>query len=113
MSTRTMSFPIVVGTTRGVAERWHKQYPADDRSHATTRHRGIGRALDALYARNPEPDREAVESIIGNRSWTRVQCQSCGEHQDRCVSLDDCSALRYCASCLRLALRALNEREAP
>jgi hypothetical protein len=72
---------------RKVAERWHQQYdhyPEDDRPLFSVRNgmrtqlnkREIASHLDMLNKETATAD--DVNTIIGNKSWTRLTCDECG-----------------------------------
>jgi len=79
--------------------RWMEQYPNDKD--------GIGERLKAL-GNNPDPD--AVDVVIGNRSWTNVSfCSECDGKFDRVAMvgepLDYESRTAFiCENCLEKAL---------
>ena len=61
-----------------------------------------------LLGESPEP--EAVDAVIGNKSWTRCKCHNCGKAVDATViigqALDyESSTADICQACLTEALK--------
>ncbi len=91
---------------RGVARAWHQQYgatPAPDKAE-------IGRRLDALEANATAKE---VEDIIGNDTWTTLDCDECKRKVAAVVEIGDPSRDSYerrdvCKKCLRTALRLMS-----
>lgn len=88
-----------------VAERWKRQYPQS--------HQDIFQKLSALSA---VADEDEITKIIGNSSWTRLQCDECGRDVDAYVTIGqeqdyDSSTARICRDCIAKAL-ALFDAEA-
>lgn len=66
-----------------VPERWARQYsrPNEDASK---------RAITAALANLTAPiDRDEVDRIIGNKSWTECRCDLCGENREALIRVGD------------------------
>lgn len=67
----------------GVTERWLRQYPKKD-------YEGCEKWI--IYERlvslgdNPNPD--DVNKVIGNNSWTSIECDICGRSVDKAIEAD-------------------------
>lgn len=91
---------------RIVAQRWRHQYPHEKLD--------IAAALEALDVETATPD--DVAAIIGNRSWTDLRCDECGQHErDAVVQLGETpdyesNTASVCAPCLLAALELLPDR---
>lgn len=107
-----MTGQIVVQSTRdlirGVADRWRSQYGDTPRREDHLRILG---ELDSLDGETATAD--DVERIIGNRTWTRVRCDVCGDDSmSTWVRLGEepdygSITLTACAACLARALEAI------
>lgn len=84
----------------GVADAWRKQYPVAQYPDDDPKGK-IRRALDAIDPAAMTPDQ--VAQIIGNKSWSHISCDECGQYGERGVSLGEYDAKTYCTSCLRAA----------
>jgi len=98
-------------TIRGVAERWKQQYfkngdwRYDDKQHIFDELK----KLDLNTA-----SKITVDGIIGNRSWTNVECSECGYFHD---AVRECGATynyesataMLCRDCLKNALDELED----
>ncbi len=68
-----------------------------------------------LKLKNEQPQTEdAIEAIIGNRSWTRLICNECKQDVEVCVQLGEepnyeSSTARICIACLTKALALIAE----
>ncbi len=93
-----------------IAMRWFAQYGPDfqrisrDTTRATT--------YDKLAALDPATaSREDYDKIIGNTSWSKIECDACNRDVDEAAeitsSYDDVRHL-LCADCLRVALAILS-----
>lgn len=58
---------------QNVAKHWHQQYGPESKEEFLS----IGRQLDQLDLN--AVDAATVNTVIGNRSWTTVYCDECGE----------------------------------
>lgn len=79
-------------------DRWARQYASP---HWGPEKKEITRALQALKGTDFSAD--AVDSIIGNRSWTSLECDLCDRDGDEVVRLGDENAERFvdvCPDCL-------------
>ena len=82
---------------RAVAKRWRKQYepfkydaPLFSERNGLSRDltkRQIAEKLDALDPETATAD--DVANIIGNRSWTRLECHECGREVDAVVEVGE------------------------
>lgn len=89
------------------ADRWIQQYYGD--------RDGIAAKIKAL---GKSPDRDAVDRIIGNDSWTSVDpCSECDKPSDVIVRLGqepdyESSTAWVCPACLRAAIKLAEKTEA-
>ena len=82
-----------------VARRWAKQYPENDERRYDFSPRAIQKKLDALNLETVEP--EVIDEIIGNNSWTTLQCTFCCEDVEKALELDTNEYVeRLCERCL-------------
>jgi hypothetical protein len=92
---------------RGIPERFRSQYPDDNRVCWNGKTAGeIYRALAILTPEEATP--AAIAAIIGNKSWSYLRCDECGDEVERAVEIDECSdsSKTICGSCAR-AIAAL------
>jgi hypothetical protein len=98
---------------KSVTERWAKQYPGVLQINTPKDH------FYEIYIRLlslPETATEKdIETIIGNPSWTRMQCDECKQSVDLYVTVGEeldyeGSMAHICLECLKKAV-ALAERE--
>ena len=82
-----------------VADRWDLQYP---RPYSLDKDM-IG---NALRSKNPKTENE-VKDIIGNSSWTNVECDECGLQHDVVIRLGEEATVYACESCLKKALKMI------
>jgi hypothetical protein len=85
-----------------VSHRWESQY----RNSTIADKVDIGVKLKEL-GDSPDPDK--VDEIIGNRSWTRIHCDSCNKEKDAVIQLGEeqdyeSATANVCVDCLREAL---------
>jgi hypothetical protein len=100
-----MSGPRVLTKAEIVASvpsRWARQYAGthDDKHSAITA---------ALWALNPGFTATEADAIIGNASWTRLECGICEQDAPAVVVFDrydECS-VRVCANCFGHAAKLL------
>lgn len=86
---------------RGVAKRWASQYK-DYNGGDPEGKKAITRKLSKLNPETATPD--DVERIIGNRSWTNIQCAQCEAHVPvaaQFTGYDD--SFELCLGCVRAA----------
>ena len=95
---------------QSVADRWHAQYQPFTHDSAPwtigKTKSGIWRELVALN--KDEATTQEVDTIIGNKSWTRMMCDQCEQDADSVIqvgaALDYESATAHlCRSCLQSA----------
>lgn len=79
-----MKIITVKGLIRGIAANWARQYgPNERRDHwYDNRKQAIAELLAKLP---PDATRDDVDRIIGNGSWTYVQCHECGDVEVQAV----------------------------
>lgn len=90
------------------AERWQQQYaqriklgiPLADGTSA-------GDVLKRLLALGTNPTPAAVNEVIGNDSWTDLECNECDRKQQSVVMFGD---IAVCESCIADALNIVQER---
>lgn len=87
------------------AVRWGNQYPIErwpDKQHI----------LIDLLALGPSPNPDDVDQVIGNTSWTRVECHECGADADVIELSQEPDYESYtaciCKECLSKALSLIN-----
>lgn len=97
------------GSAKDVAEKWRKQYKKLA-GWTTTISGPSDKVYDALIALGESRDRQAINAVIGNESWTSVWCSSCGT--DVCEAVEfgdeygDCGAV-VCKECIKEAAALL------
>lgn len=105
---------IRVASGRNVAERWRSQYQHPKDGWSLTSAGGAKEKYERICALGVAPDPEAVAEIIGNKSWTHIDCSGCGESVARAVSYgSDYSEHEtiLCEPCLADGLRAIQAKE--
>ena len=95
------------GLIRKVAVRWREQY-GNYEGHGPDKAE-VGRRLASL---DPETaTRAEVDGIIGNDTWTSVDCEECGAMDVRAGvefgGIDERTVI-VCAACLRTAVKAMD-----
>jgi hypothetical protein len=95
----------------GVVERWAHQYPVS--ANYGNDKQKILRELKEL-GDVPSPD--AVNTVIGNESWTKTECNQCGAVNALVVRVGqepnhDSYTASLCKACLEKALALVNEQE--
>jgi hypothetical protein len=102
-------------TLESVAERWKKQYydpQVDNWGHVTNPAGGVHKASEVYHAiiRNHmwgSTDLDNVENMIGNKSWTRNHCDSCGQEKREPMACFDVNGGEYeytiCWNCINKA----------
>jgi hypothetical protein len=89
-----------------VAERWLKAYLKDDQ----WMHIKSGNSQDKyikLKELGDNPDPDEVDKIIGNESWTRVQCDNCNGKFETAVWIGE--KLYYESRTALVCLQCLND----
>lgn len=101
---------VSVATGRGVAERWRQSYQRDG---AWTR--VVGGSSEVIYNRlcdlGENPDVDAVATAIGNKSWSYLTCNACGEEVKRAADLSRAYSdgpNLICRPCLEDAIKAMD-----
>ena len=113
----TKRISIVVASGRGVANSWRKQYY--DRNGREWLGLTYGSSRDIhkkLCALGPNPNVKRVDKIIGNKSWTHLDCSGCGTLVLKAVSFkpeysDDETLLSE--SCVKAAAAVLKKARKP
>ena len=85
------------------AQRWGEQYAVNPTSEQTT----ILARLNALPPGAPPDD---IDQIIGNGSWTKLECDECGTIVDAIIQLGqepdyESSTASVCFDCLKAAIK--------
>lgn len=93
-----------------VAERWDVQYSIHIEGlnmRATEEQLAISKRLHAMNLKKVKAS--TVDRVIGNDSWTTVQCGVCTERVPAVVAVysEDEFAIKICESCLNLAKRVI------
>ena len=102
-----MELRTVAGNAHGAAAAWKRQF-----CHGGVWREDCGTAREkfaALVALGEGPTPEAVEAVIGNRSWTREKCDECGASVESIVRLGEepdyeSNTARVCLGCLTKAV---------
>lgn len=95
---------------RTVAEAWDAQYSINIKgvdSHATEEQLAISKRLHAMNLNKVKAS--TVDKVIGNNSWTKVECEVCKNRVPAVVVVysGDEAAVDICESCLNLAKRVI------
>lgn len=102
---------VLHATGRGAAERWASQYGPEWRPTSTGPSMDIHAKLCAL---GPNPSIKDVAEVIGNKSWSYLSCDGCGDDVEKAVQIGSsdygAEVKKYCLTCLR---EALSVAEAP
>lgn len=104
---------IAVASARGVSGRWREQY-LHPKEGWTRCYDGDSKIVhEKLCALGRNPDIAAVDALIGNKSWTHLTCNGCGDYVLRAVDFQrHGDALLICEDCLTAGLSAM-KGEAP
>jgi hypothetical protein len=94
----------------GVAEQWDAQYSINIKgltTHATEEQLAISKRLHAMNLKRVKAS--TVDKVIGNNSWTKVECEVCKNRVPAVVVVysEDEAAIEICESCLNLAKRVI------
>lgn len=85
-----------------VIRNWFIQYP-NDRD-------GIG---ERLKSEKPKTKKE-IASIIGNNSWTRMECYECQEDVDLLIQFEQTTPegdfVEVCENCVKIAIDSIPKR---
>jgi hypothetical protein len=97
---------------RGVANRWRVQYPKGiwDASGKDEIYDQL-KALDLSTATEDD-----IAQIIGNRSWTSIKCDGCGEQVDAIVKLGqpedyESRTVDLCPLCVGAAFKLIQKHK--
>lgn len=84
-----------------VGQRWVEQYPYDRYPSGSDK----GDITDALNnMRVSEINQKAIDGIIGNNSWTKLECNECHKDNDFLAVFNDYSSVvQLCRDCLTKA----------
>lgn len=107
--------PFIVselGLAQAAPQRWAAQYSGWERD---SEHHRIGRKLAALPKAERTPAR--IAEVIGNDSWSVVECDQCGKRVPVAVTVGrspyyETSTATICEPCLRRALALLEGAKA-
>ena len=96
-------------TGKGVADNWHDAYYTNYgnqwRPGKLTCGRTAKQVHEELSALGDNASLDAIEEVIGNKSWSYPACDGCGDNCDSVVAIgDESRALSYCKTCLEEAL---------
>lgn len=88
-----------------VAKAWKQQYPRPEPDKRRTQE-----CLDALDLSTVHGD--VVDEVIGNGSWTRLECNECGEDVQAVVEVGqppdyESSTAQICGPCLKKASKLI------
>ena len=117
MRMRAKYVNIVKASCRDVAESWAQSYlhPKEGwRASPLAGGRTAKGIYDELCGLGPSPRSADVAEIIGNKSWSYVNCDGCGEYTEIGVKIgseDDGKV--YCETCLKEALILLSGNSVP
>lgn len=92
---------------KDVAQHWHSQYFVNGAWKLCKG--GAEIIYNQLVQLTSDATEEDIAKIIGNRSWTRNQCDDCGEDSDVVAIFAETTAeqiIYVCPKCLRAALAA-------
>ena len=92
----------------GAPKAWSKQYENNHNPDKIA----ITERLNALTP--AERTADTIDRIIGNDSWTRLECDCCEAIVERGVcatELSGCSSLLICADCLNDANKIIADKE--
>jgi hypothetical protein len=88
----------------GVSKRWDDQY-GDSYYKNDPEKQDIGLKLRSLK----NPSASQINKIIGNGSWTRLECDCCEEPRQQVVHISSVyrDGLNVCRKCLKRAMEKL------
>lgn len=98
---------INIATGAGAAERWRKTYQCGGRWMLTA----FG-DTEAIYTKlcelgsNPAPD--DVAAAIGNKGWSHILCDECGDYVLRAMSFGEHAETNICQTCVKIASVAIS-----
>lgn len=84
------------------AERWKSQYYRDGKWLSLDNAEGTYSKLVAL---GPTPSPNAVDSVVGNDTWTHELCDSCAEKAGEFIAIDQSfedDTLAICRNCAEM-----------
>lgn len=103
---------VSIATGRGVAERWRLQYLQTEKYYqgATPQVSDAQKTYEALLALGDCPEVEAVDAVVGNKSWTHIFCDGCATYQRETVHFTAGTGdIDICRLCLVSGLGALGQ----
>jgi hypothetical protein len=109
MTVRAKYVSVQVASARGVADRWKAQYQHPKDGWSTTAYGDSKAVYEKLCALGTNPDIEKAAEAIGNKSWSYISCDGCGNYETRAVSIGEYEPKSYCKTCIQEAFGALNE----
>jgi hypothetical protein len=97
------------------AEQWLREYPAPLQVGDEARDAAHTAIYPALVALGPTPNPDAVDTVIGNNSWTATECEECHAHGVPVVRLGRFGVYKpeyqvasgICLTCLQTAVALL------
>lgn len=108
-----MQAKLVTGKDRAAtaAKRWLETYDgrldtrggSKNNPHKFTR----GEILESLRALGPAPTPSQVTAVIGNTSWTEIQCQACRCFVADTIHAQEVDGIDICLDCLRRMIHAV------
>jgi hypothetical protein len=104
---------VRVASARGVADRWRAQYQNKDGLWTNTISGNGEQIYDKLCALGHNPSVDAVAKVLGNKSWTHIVCDACGDEVVKAANFGDHGGpLAICEPCLTDGLNALTKATA-
>ena len=100
---------IEIASGIGVADRWRDQYFRDG-EWANTVTGNSGDIYERLCELGPNPDIDAVAEVIGNKSWSYLNCDFCSSYVKKAAIIGDYESKLICSNCAREAHAALNSQ---
>ena len=103
---------VITASATGVAERWKSQYRDADGRWLNTSSGSSRDTYEKLCALGPDPDIAAVAEVIGNKGWSYIHCDGCGQYSERAATLGEYEAQSFCEECIDEAAMALKTARA-
>ncbi len=102
---------VDVASGRGVADRWRAQYERPD-GWLKTVSGDSKEVYNKLCDLGPSPDIAKVAEIIGNKGWSYINCDGCGEYVERAADYGSeyDKTIKLCQLCLDDGLKALTSK---
>lgn len=109
MRMRARYVNLQIASARGVADRWASQYQHPKDGWASAGHAGAKDKHESLVALGPNPPIERVTEIIGNKSWSYINCDGCGDYVERAIAIGEYESKSYCTTCIREAAAIMDD----